>query len=213
MKNIKKYLYTFIRGILAGICIGIGGWVFVKTREAGLSTVTAAFLFSVGLVLVCTFGFFLYTGKICYLPQQIKDKKGLTYSIELVLGLIGNYIGATILGIILRNIFTMPSFVTDMVNVRLNYEFWELIFLGFGCGMLIYFAVEGFLKISNPVGKYLVLIFCVGSFIVCGFEHCVADMLYFAIAGVVRIDVLLLIALGNSLGGIIVPVLRGLFNE
>ena len=53
-------------------------------------------------------------------------------------------------------------------------------------------------------------------FILCGTEHCVADMFYFWMGGawsgaaVIR---LLVITLGNAAGGVIFPLLRGLQNR
>ena len=71
---------------------------------------------------------------------------------------------------------------------------------------------------NNPheLGKYLSLFFGVMVFILSGTEHCVADMFYFWMAGawsgqaVVR---LLVITLGNAVGGVLLPLLRGLQNK
>lgn len=213
---VKKYLNVLVKGVLAGICIGIGGWLYIKAKSMALSSITASFLFPIGLILICNFGFFLYTGKICYLYNQLKEKKGLTYLVQLLLGLFGNYLGATFMGLILSNTLEVPAFVNDMVDIKLQYEWWKLIVLGIFCGLLIYFAVEGFAKLNNMFGKYIVLIFCVAGFIICGFEHCIADMFYFALAGEFSFKVLgtiLLIVIGNSIGGLLIPLIKGAFNE
>ena len=47
-------------------------------------------------------------------------------------------------------------------------------------GVIVAFAIP-----SQPqlkIGKYIVLMLCVAGFIICGFEHCVADMFYFALS-------------------------------
>jgi formate/nitrite transporter FocA (FNT family) len=73
-----KYLSVLIKGILAGICISIGGFLCLKVNIAANSKVLGAFLFPIGLILICNFGYFLYTGKICYLfenkEQSYKEK-------------------------------------------------------------------------------------------------------------------------------------------
>ena len=113
---------------------------------------------------------------------------------------------------------TLGSFniVKTMVDIKLDYAWWKLIILGIFCGMFIYFAVEGFAKVNNKIGKYIILMLCVAGFIICGFEHCVADMFYFALAGVYTgksLIAILFIIIGNSIGGLFVPLIRRVLYE
>ena len=212
----KKYIFTLIKGIFAGICIGVGGWLFITSKNSGASQVLSAFMFSIGLILICNFKFFLYTGKICYLGNEIKNKNGLNYSLQLLIGLVGNYIGAVLVGFVISKTLHVPDFVYSMVTTTLAYDCWQLLILGAFCGMLIYFAVEAFAKVENIFGKYVILMMCVAGFIVCGFEHCIADMFYFAVAGNFSVDsiiAVLLIIVGNSLGGLLVPLVRMVIYE
>ena len=80
-----KALKTFIGGILAGICIAIGGTVFLSLDNK----VLGALFFTVGLFAVCTFDFNLYTGKVCYVFDQ--DRR---YALNLPLIWLGNLAGA-----------------------------------------------------------------------------------------------------------------------
>ena len=53
-------------------------------------------------------------------------------------------------------------------------------------------------------------------FIFCGFEHCVADMFYYSVAGMWNGDTLLrvvIISLGNAVGGVFIPLLRSFIEE
>lgn len=212
----KKYLFTLIKGVLAGICIGIGGWLFISSKNSGASQVLSAFMFSIGLILICNFKFFLYTGKICYFGTEIKNKNGISYLIQLLIGLMGNYLGAVLVGFIISKTLNVPDFVNTMVETKLAYSWWQLLILGAFCGMLIYFAVEAFAKVENIFGKYVILMMCVAGFIICGFEHCIADMFYFAVAGVYSLDsifAILLIIVANSLGGLFVPLIRLVLHE
>lgn len=80
----------------------------------------------------------------------------------------------------------------------------SLFVLGIFCGLLMYAAVEGYKRVQNP----LILCFCVAVFILCGFEHCIADMFYYSLAGGWNGDVIvriLVITVGNSLGGMLLP--------
>ena len=81
---LKKYLSYIFRGMFAGIMIGIGGVVFLSLNNK----ILGATFFSIGLLVICMFDMYLYTGKIGYV---ISNK--LSYAILLIFTLIGNFIG------------------------------------------------------------------------------------------------------------------------
>lgn len=209
--TIKDLCSTLLKGILAGISISIGGIIYIKAKEQTILSLFPAFLFPIGLILICCFDFFLYTGRICYFTKSFKDKTVLPTSITLLVGLLGNFIGTLILGVFLHFALEPTTIVNKMIETKLNYEWWRLVILGMGCGMLIYFAVEGFKKIQSNLGKYLVLILCISGFIICGFEHCIADMFYFIYSftfSLKAFTTILFVILGNSLGGIVIYLLH-----
>ena len=79
------------------------------------------------------------------------------------------------------------------------------------CNIFIYIAVEGFQKNPHELGKYLSLFFGVMGFILCGFEHCVANMFYFSVSGAWSAETLVrlvVMTLGNSAGGILFPLVH-----
>lgn len=78
----KKNIKNFIKGIYAGIMIGIGGTIYLSMS----SKVLGAIFFSIGLMMICIFNMNLYTGKIGYI---INNKK--SYLLELLLSLLGNF--------------------------------------------------------------------------------------------------------------------------
>lgn len=53
MEKVKIYVSIFLKGILAGICIAIGGFLYIKARESTELIIVPAFLFSIGLILIC----------------------------------------------------------------------------------------------------------------------------------------------------------------
>ena len=124
MKKLKLYVSIFVKGMLAGICIAIGGFLYIKARESTALVIVPAFLFSIGLILICNFGFFLYTGKICYLVDEIIAKRGIKYSIQLRLGLVGNYLGAIFIGFVLNKTLGSFNIVKTMVVTKIKYEWW-----------------------------------------------------------------------------------------
>ena len=64
--------------------------------------------------------------------------------------------------------------------------------------------------------SYLGAFICVPVFILAGSEHSIADMYYFCAAGVFSLDALffiILVAIGNAIGGIIIPVCQKYMYE
>ena len=103
-----------------------------------------------------------------------------------------------------------------LCQTKLGDSYASLFFLGILCNIFIYIGVEGYKSNPHEVGKYLALVFGVMVFILCGTEHCVADMFYFWMAGAwsgQAVARLLVITLGNAAGGVLLPLLRGLQNR
>ena len=213
---------VLIRGILAGFAISFGGWLALRTNAALGNNILGSFIFSLGLILICNFDYYLFTGKVCYLVVDETDtfKNKL---INLVIGIIGNFIGCIVVGLVIRFIFHKPdtpnllfASLNNTVETKLNYPWYTMIILGIFCGFFIYFAVEGFKKIENPIGKYVVLILCIGAFIICGFEHCVANMFYYALNGTFTLKMVLATIyciIGNSIGGLFFPFMHTLLKK
>lgn len=205
-----NYLKTFIGAVLAGMSIAIGGLVFLSVDDR----VIGSALFTVGLFTVCTMGLNLFTGKVCYVLQNNRE-----YALSLPIIWIGNLAGTGMIALfasLTRNAPALAEKAAGMCQTKLNDNLISLFFLGVLCNILIYIGVEGFKNIPHEVGKYLALLFGVMVFILCGTEHCVADMFYFWIAGAWSaraVVCILIITLGNAVGGVIFPVLRDLQNR
>ena len=173
---------------------------------------TAA-VFTVGLFTVCTMGFNLYTGKICYVFDN-----DAAYAKSLPLMWLGNLCGAglTAFFVAMTRNAGISEKAAALCQTKLDDSLVSLFFLGLLCDIFIYIAVEGYKNNPHEVGKYLSLFFGVMGFILCGTEHCVADMFYFWMAGawsaqaVLRI---LVITLGNSVGGVLLPLARKIMNN
>lgn len=182
--------------------IAIGGTVFLSIENK----VIGASLFSIGLLGVLIYNLNLYTGKIGYLITNFN----LKYVKELAITIIGNFIGACSVGFILRytriydNIYSKALI---LANTKLNDNLLSIFILSIFCGLLMYFAVNGFKK-QTDFGKYLVVYLGVAVFILCGFEHCIANMYYFSVADIWSLKTLGytgIMVLGNSVGSFIIP--------
>lgn len=208
---------TLLKGILAGIAISLGGWLCLRANAVLDSNVVGSFLFAAGLILIVNFDFYLYTGRICYLYDNKDSKKWL----HLLTGLIGNLIGCIIMGLFMRVCFkdsldVLFNNLNNMISSKLADSGYSIAIKSFLCGMLVYIAVEGFKKIENNFGKYVVLVLAIGGFVFAGYEHCVANMFYYALGASYTLDtlvVLLLCILFNSFGGLFIPTINLIFKK
>lgn len=206
-----------IKGILAGIAISLGGWLCLRANIVLNNNLIGSLLFSAGLILIVNFDFYLYTGKICYSLEE-KDNNNWLY---LLIGLLGNLIGCLIMALAMRVAFkedldSLFHSVDLMINNKLEASWYVTAIKSFLCGMLVYLAVEGFKKIENNFGKYVVLILCIGGFVFSGYEHCVANMFYYALGSSYNLPTLIALLtciLFNSLGGLFIPFLNILMKK
>lgn len=202
------YFINFILGFMAGVSISIGCVAFLASGNK----IVGALFFTIGLFLVLTFKFNLFTGKVCYAFDN-----NLEYSLKLVFIWLGNFLGAIFVAGILgaTRLASLQDACAALVNVKLNDKLISLFILGAMCNLLIFVAVHGFNNFENPIFRTLALFFGVSVFVLCGFEHCVADMFYFSFAKAwswATIGRLLIITLGNIVGGLFIPIVTKLIN-
>ncbi|SDI11668.1 Formate/nitrite transporter FocA, FNT family [Pseudobutyrivibrio sp. 49] len=194
------YKKTILTSILAGFSIGLGGMIFLSVDNK----IVGSALFSIGLFLVLTMNFSLFTGKVCYVLEG-KVKNNL---INIVLIWCGNFIGSFILTFIIKNTRVYGGLYEKAVGlcqIKNQDSYLSLFMLGIICNIFIFIGVDEYKKNEHVLGKYVAIILSVMGFILVGSEHCVADMFYYNMAGNYSKDMfirLLIITIGNAVGGI-----------
>ena len=205
-----KFLKVFLFGIFAGLAIGLGSLVYTVVSAYATNTtgmIFASALFSVGLILVCTLGLQLYTGKVGVVFDD-RDKLAEN-AINLPIMLAGNAVGAFALGIICHFIFmNVPEVASRIAIISQGKTASNTVFLqGIFCGALVYIAVYFFKNLENYGMKIIGIITAVTLFVYCGFQHCIANMFYFGMAFNWNIDMLwnlLIVILTNSIGALLI---------
>ncbi|MBP3799145.1 MAG: formate/nitrite transporter family protein [Ruminococcus sp.] len=205
----RKAIQTFLRAFATGLLIGMGGIVYLSCDNRYVG----AALFGTGLFVVLTFGFDLFTGKVGYALERERSYIG-----DLGIIWLGNLAGTALTA--LMTMYTRISAIgdkaADLCRIKLEDSLFSLFLLAVFCGMLMFIAAEGYKRIDNPVAKIMAVFLPVMVFILCGFEHCVADMVYFSAAKMWSVNAfirLLLMTAGNSVGGIAFALLRkNVFN-
>lgn len=200
--SMKEEFNLFLSSICAGIAISIGGTVLLSVADR----VIGSLLFTFGLCTIVINGFALFTGQVGYLVVQENKRK---YLLRLSIVWIGNLIGTILSGLAIRQtrISGIAEVAREICAVKLSDEMVSTFILATFCGMIMYVAVDGYKERKT----FVILFLCVAVFILCGFEHCIANMYFFTIAGawsLKTVGYLLIMTIGNSVGGMILPLLK-----
>ena len=203
----KTHFQTLLNALFAGLFIGIAGTVYLATPNPLLGP----FLFAFGLLVIICYQFKLFTGAVGYWANQ-RGRAIADYTLHLAEIWLGNLAGCAIVGNLVRATRTYPVFaqrVTTLCDVKLADSTAGIFILAVFCGILMYVAVETFRHQELPGVTRTVMVFlCVSVFILSGFEHSIAGMYYFSVAGMWSADALLAIAVmtaGNAVGGMLIP--------
>ncbi len=210
--TLKRIVSQLANGTIGGMMIGIGGCVSLSCDNKYIGSL----LFSLGLFAIVQFGFGLYTGKVGYIPLRKP-----VYLLECLFTILGNALGTFLDAFLLQQTRVFPALnekAMASVNAKLSDGYLSMFVLAIFCGMLMFLAVDN-ARISRADGghieKTVGVIFCVMVFILCGFNHCIADMFYLFLTGrIVDAGVYLpLVILGNSVGGMLIPLLKMLTDK
>lgn len=169
------------QSVLSGFLVGLG--IIVNISSA--SPYIGAMLFSIALLVIIECNLKLYTGRIGYIQSTpIKD---------LVLMLSGNLIGVMIP--ILVKYPLLYEQLLAISTIKFSKTWFELFVDGFMCGALMFVAVH--------CKKHLITVFSIMTFILSGYEHCIANFPYLFINfNIGNLFKFMCIVLGNSVGSI-----------
>lgn len=203
MNKLKEFFPQIFGGIASGLLVAVGGTVLLSVDDRYIG----AIMFTVALLAICVLDLYLFTGRIGFVAESFNKKMPA----QLIVGLLGNFVGATLTGFIIR--FARPAIVEKAAaacQTRLENGILRAFVLGCLCGVLMYVAVKMY-----KCGSVLGIVFCIPVFILAGFEHSIADMFYFALAGmldITYIGFILAVILGNSVGAMAIAALWRLKN-
>lgn len=201
MNNRDTYKLTsefFLKSVAGGVLIGFGCIAFMMCDNK----VVGSFLFSLGLLTVIITQSNLYTGKIGYAKAELRH-----WFLFLLPVLLINLLSIGIIGVLFGNFSDLPIDTSALLANKYNESMMAALLRSFGCGVMMFIAVEGYKRISNP----LIVIMPVMCFILCGFDHCIANYGYMAMNNDFFCPQLIMWIIGNSIGSIILKFLT--FNN
>lgn len=163
---------VFTKALASGLMIGLGVAVYLSCSNK----IVGAFLFSIALFAICSFGMNLYTGKIGYAVQNHNNPNCLIIWL-------GNFVGCAVTAALVRIAKPQLADVAkELMANKLSQSWLSIIILSFFCGILMYVAVENYINNPSGTGKIVGIFLCIPTFILCGFEHSIADIGYAAMA-------------------------------
>ena len=204
----RHYVEVLLKSILGGFCIVVGSTAYLILKSYDM-TVLGAFVFGLGLYAIIHFKLWLFTSKI----SGVIDHKP-SYSLDVLICFVANILSVVALSALLlqtRIGGTLQEYATPLVDAKMGDTWYSILILSFMCGTMIYLAVNGHDKCSYGSGKIAFVFLSIFIFIICSYEHVIANACYFTYAGVFdwkTIFYFFLMAVGNSLGAIAVQFIR-----
>lgn len=175
------------KSFFAGILIGLGACGYLA-----LGGLPGAIIFAFGLIGVVLSGSLLYTGRAGVMK--------LSETGSLVMIWLFNILACVLLGLLMMSLGGEPvERAQAAVAGRLAQGPWRSFLRAVGCGLIIDIAVWMYRTTKN----ILPVLFGVPLFIVCGFYHSIADVVYLVAAWKWSPDILWyypIIVLGNYAG-------------
>lgn len=217
--HVLKYLLS---AAMAGAYLVVA--VILSNVTAGLfhqdaplvGKLLASFFFPLAIILIVFFNTDLFTGCNVIMAIGVYQKKcnWLQLSRVWVISFVGNFIGCVSFVFLFvksgASVHYVSEYISSILMNKLQLSATELITRGILCNFCVCFAVLAYTRMKTESGKLIIMFFVIATFVLAGFEHCVANMAYFSIAyltldqlppiGLVLHN-MLFVTIGNMLGG------------
>lgn len=188
------YIKSIILGFLAGMFIALGGFASTVASHSvdnfGLAKFVAGSIFPIGLMLIILCGTDLFTGNILLVAPLLEKRITLKQVlINWFIIFFSNFLGAAFISFLIYstgnlefNNFILGGYALKVAATKGSLTFTKAFASGILCNLLVCLAVWISYTTKDMTGKILGIWFVIMTFIVSGFEHCVANMYYFSIA-------------------------------
>lgn len=202
-------------GILAGMFIGFAGVAStigaVTIENPSVARMISAFLFPAGMAMVLVAGSELFTGNnlimLAYLEKKVKLYEMLK---NWFIVFLGNFIGAAFVAFLVVYGHTpdlyQGALAKSMVVIaenKVNLSFMDAFIRGILCNILVCIAIWASFAAKTVSGKLLMSFWPVMLFVLCGYEHSIADI-YFCMAGIFTAGEYQIASEGLSVGSFLI---------
>ena len=180
----------FILAILAGALIALGSaatnTASFGVADVGLARTICGLLFPFGLCMVVVTGAELFTGN-CLITISVLEKKATAVGMlrNWVIVYLGNLLGALLVaaGCAYFGQFDYGSGALAVYTIKIavgkcGIGFGKAVVFGILCNLLVSLGVLLAMSSKDTAGRLMGAFIPVSFFVICGFEHCVANMYY-----------------------------------
>lgn len=184
-----------VLGFYAGMFIGFAGIASTvgsaTVENPSLARLVSACLFPAGMAMVLVAGSELFTGNNLIIIALLEKKIKLTEMLKnWFFVFIGNFLGAGFVAALVVFGHTpdllggkLADSIVSAALHRVNLSFVDSFIRGILCNILVCIAVWAAFAAKKVSGKLLMSFWPVMLFVLCGFEHSIADI-YFCLAGI-----------------------------
>lgn len=228
-KSQMSIFKMILLGIFAGLFIGFAGIASTTASSTianpSVAKLVGALVFPAGMAMVLVAGSELFTGNNLIILSVLDGKVPVHKMLRNWLFVyIGNFIGAAFVAVLVVYGGTPKLFdgalgeaIVKAARARTDLSWMEAFVRGILCNILVCIAVWMSFAEKQVSAKLMTSFWPVMVFVVCGFEHCIADM-YFGMAGLLAagkfqiaagsltwarfcLGCLLPVTIGNLIGG------------
>jgi len=215
-ERVAYFVGSMMAGIFVGMCmITILVMAGMMDNFAGIKILQGV-SFAAALSLVVFAGAELFTGNVFVMTagvalKEIKVKDAVNLCLYCYLG---NFAGSILIAALFLWTGYLQGPVLEAAHVAMSAKtepmFWELLVRGILCNVLVCAGVWCMYRLQTESGKLIMIFWCIYVFVVCGFEHSIANMTLFSLEvmnGVSRTDFIAMLlnliatTLGNIIGG------------
>lgn len=184
-----------ILGFFAGVFIGFAGiastTISATVDNASVARLLSACVFPAGMAMVLVAGSELFTGNNLIIISVLEKKVRLWDMLKnWIFVFLGNFLGAAFVAVLVVYGHTpglyggrLAEKMVAAALVRVEQSFSEAFIRGILCNILVCIAVWAAFAAKTVSGKLLMSFWPIMLFVLCGFEHSIADI-YFCIAGI-----------------------------
>jgi len=217
-EKVAYFISSSLAGMYVGFCmITILVMAGALNTFAGLKIIQGA-SFAAALSLIVFAGAELFTGNVFVMLAGVKLG---TVKLKESLGLcsycyLGNLVGSILIASLFCGTGSLHGSVlaaaTSAINDKTSPSAGELLIRGILCNVLVCLAVWCVYRMKSESGKLIMIFWCIYLFVVCGFEHCIANMTLFGLGllgrgdgmapfGLILMN-LVMTTVGNTIGGL-----------
>ena len=176
----------FMRSFMAGAYLAIAAILSFSLgalfqADVAVSKTLVAGSFGIGLALIVFLGGELFTGN-CFttiMPVYNRSKKLIDLIPAWIICYAGNCVGSAIIcalfifsGALREN---MTTYLSASIQSKLAFDVFELLLKGILCNFIVCAGAYAGMKIQDSITKLVFLVVIVMSFVLPGFEHCIAN--------------------------------------